>query len=78
MNNAEIIDIDNVNNLIIPYTTARKLKFGNCPRIQCWLQGEDLVYYLSDVQPALDQSAPNISQIEFVWPTVVKGFVVLK
>jgi len=78
-NETEIIYITGESSKSFTWTSTRLQRFGLFPEVECWLIDDTGTYYLSAVQPYIDNPPPSLFTTMFYeFPAPVTGFIVLK
>jgi hypothetical protein len=73
-NNKEKIIINNVATVSIVWNPARVAAFGIFPKVQVWVLGQDGVYAMMPVEPAIDNPFTTMT-FDFGTPTT--GFIII-
>lgn len=77
VNVAEIIEFIAQPSITIPFTDARKVKFGLMPTIEVWFK-EGLNYQLANIPIIVDAAPPGTTVFNIDFFGITDGFIVLK
>jgi len=77
VNVTEVIEFTAQPSITIPYTDARKIKFGAMPTIEVWFK-EGVYYQLSNIPIIVDAKPPDVTVFTIDFFGITDGFIVLK